>query len=358
MKKMALAVAVSAFMLAPAAAAQAAPSRASQGAVYTLTNSADGNAVVAFNRADNGALTPAGTYPTDGLGGPLGSGHAIVVSNDGRTVVAVNAGSNSITVFRARHDRLDLVATVPSQGVGPTSVTVHDDLVYVLNAASLSITGFRLARGMLQPVVGSAQPLGATASTPSQIQFTNDGRTVVVDSRGSNTFDAFRIAPNGSASPAVTTDAIAAAPFGFDFDRAGHLLTSNANLGNGTSGASSYDVHADGVLTPNGGAVSSGQAAACWLAAAQDWAYTTNAGSGSIGRFSVAPDGELSLTGTTMIAAGAHPLDEDATKNQHELYVLADGLHEIIGYQIEHDGSLTPVATAGVPVGAGGLAAY
>ena len=61
------------------------------------------------------------------------------------------------------------------------------------------------------------------------------------------------------------------------------------------SGATSYDVSRNGILTPNGGPVSSGQAAACWLAAAGHFAYTTNAGSGSIGRFAIAPDGSLSL---------------------------------------------------------------
>jgi 6-phosphogluconolactonase (cycloisomerase 2 family) len=343
--------------LAPAAA-QAAASDASQGAVYTLTNSAAGNAVVAFARAEDGSLTRNGTYPTGGAGGALGSGHAIVVSSDGHTVAAVNAGSNSIAVFHADKGGLARIATVPSNGLRPTSITVHDDLVYVLNAGSLSIAGFRVSGADVVAVPGSVRPLGATAATPSQVQFTPDGGAVVVDSRGSSTFDSFLIGADGSAGPAVTTNAVAAAPFGFDFDRAGHLLTSNVNLGNGTSGASSYDVAGDGTLTPNGGGVISGQAAACWLAAAGAWAYTTNAGSGSIGRFAVSPSGALSLTGTTVIGAGAHPLDEDATKNQHELYVLVDGFHEIRGYRVERDGSLTQVAAAAVPVDAAGLAAY
>lgn len=272
--------------------------------------------------------------------------------------MAVNAGSNSITVFRATKSGLDRIATVASNGIRPTSVTVHDDLVYVLNAGSLSIAGYRVGDAGVTPIAGSIQSLGLTAATPSQIQFTNDGAVVVVDSRGSSTFDSFLIGEDGSASTAVTTNAVAAAPFGFDFDRAGHLLTSNANLGNGSSGASSYDVGADGVVSPDGGGVSSGQAAACWLAAAHGWAYTTNAGSGSIGGFSVAPDGGLSLSSTTSIGAGSHPLDEDATKNEQMLYVLADGFHQIVGYRIERDGTLTAVETVPVPVGAGGLAAY
>jgi hypothetical protein len=42
-------------------------------------------------------------------------------------------------------------------------------------------------------------------------------------------------------------------------------------------------------VTANGPAVPTDQAAACWLAAAGDFAYTDNAGSGSIGEFAVAP---------------------------------------------------------------------
>jgi hypothetical protein len=56
------------------------------GAVYTMTNAPSGNAVVAFRRHRDGSLTPAGTFPTGGAGSGagLGSGHAVVVSEDGR----------------------------------------------------------------------------------------------------------------------------------------------------------------------------------------------------------------------------------------------------------------------------------
>jgi 6-phosphogluconolactonase len=350
-------LAIAAIVAALATVGQAGAASDSVHAVYTMTNSVAGNAVLAFTRAEDGSLTPAGEYATGGIGGPLGSGHSIVVSRNGHDVVAVNAGGDSISAFDARHGRLRLVATVPSNGSRPTSLTIHDDLVYVLNAGSLSIAGFRLDGDALTPIAGSVQALGVGASVPSQIQFTNDGKVIVVDERGSNTIDTFVIGRGGVAGAANSTPAVAAAPFGFDFDRQGHLLSSNANLGNGTSGASSYDVAADGTVTANGGGVSSGQAAACWLATAQGWAYTTNAGSGSIGRFAVATDGTLSLSGTTVVGPGAHPLDDDVTKNEKELYVLVDGFHQIVGYRIEHDGSLTQISSAPVPVGAAGVAA-
>ena len=53
------------FALSGAGAAAAA---GDNGAVYTLTNSAAGNAVAIFNRAADGTLTPAGSVSTGGLG--------------------------------------------------------------------------------------------------------------------------------------------------------------------------------------------------------------------------------------------------------------------------------------------------
>ena len=98
-------------------------------------------------------------------------------------------------------------------------------------------------------------------------------------------------------------------------------------------------------------------AAACWLAAAGHFAYTTNAGSGSIGRFAIARDGSLSLIGTTVVGAGSTPLDNAATHDQKYMYVLLGGSHKIVGYRVGHDGDLTQVASVDVPVGAAGQAA-
>jgi 6-phosphogluconolactonase len=316
--------------------------------------------VLAYSRAADGTLTPAGAYPTGGVGGALGSGHPIVASRNGRVVVAVNAGSNSITAFAAGAQGLRPIDTVPSNGLRPTSVTIDGDIVYVVNAGSLSIAGFRVEKNGLAPIAGSVQPLGAGAANVSQIQFDNSGKVLVVDERGSNTFDAFVVDAHGVAGPPITTQAAAGGPFGFDFDRANHLLASNTNLGGafaGMAGASSYDVAKDGTLAPNGSGVPSGQTASCWLAAAKHWAYTTNAGSGSIGVFTVAGDGTMTLTDTVALGAGAHPLDDDATKSGDDLYVLVDGFHELAGFHVEHDGSLTPTGSVPVPAGAAGVAA-
>jgi 6-phosphogluconolactonase (cycloisomerase 2 family) len=202
------------------------------------------------------------------------------------------------------------------------------------------------------------RPLGSGTSTPSQIQFDKTGQVLIVDERGSSTIDTFVVDEHGVAGPARTTSSDAGGPFGFDVNSRGNILFSAVALSGGQmSGATSYDVSRNGVLTPNGVPVSSSQSAACWLAAAGQFAYTTNAGSGSLGRFSVARDGSLSLLGTTVLGGTSHPLDEGVSRDQQFLYVLVDGFNEVDGYRVQPDGGLREVTSVMVPTGAAGVGA-
>src|SRR4051812_28634978 len=74
---------------------------ASTGVVYTETNSATGNAVHRLDRAADGSLNFVATYRTGGRGtsAGLGSQGAVALSDDGRTLAAVDAGSNDVAVF-------------------------------------------------------------------------------------------------------------------------------------------------------------------------------------------------------------------------------------------------------------------
>jgi hypothetical protein len=87
----------------------------------------------------------------------------------------------------------------------------------------------------------------------------------------------------------------------------GRLLVSDAALTTGQNNATSYDVARDGTVTANGPAVPIDQAAACWLAAAGGFAYTANAGSGSIGSYAVAPGGTLTALASTLVENNPAP---------------------------------------------------
>ena len=332
------------------------------GSVYTLTNAPGGNAVAVFGQAKDGTLTPQGTFATggNGTGAGLGSQGAVILGEDGHELFAVNAGSDSISYFKVAHDGLELQDTVASGGVRPISLTVHDDLLYVLNAGGAgNITGFVVKHGELSPLAGSTRPLGAGGSGPAQVSFTPNGKVLVVTEKSSNTIDTYVVGKHGVAGSPTVNTAVGGTPFGFDFDEHGNLLTSNA-----TGSASSYDVAKDGAVSVLSGAVPTFQGAPCWLVASKNgrYAYTANAGSGTISGFSVHHDGALTLLDPSGVSgnlgAGSHPLDESVTGDGRFLHVLVDGTHSLGTFRIAHDGSLTFVGTiGGLPAGAIGLAA-
>src|ERR1043165_1941400 len=78
----------------------AAQSDNTPGVVYTLTNQVAGNSVAVFDRAADGSRTSAGIVSTGGTGtgAGLGSQGALALSRDGQWLLAVNAGSNDISV--------------------------------------------------------------------------------------------------------------------------------------------------------------------------------------------------------------------------------------------------------------------
>src|SRR5437763_5911745 len=230
----ALTVAVAAVAV-PAAASAADTAR---GAVYTLTNSASGNAVAAFTRGADGSLVPTATYATGGVGtgANLGSQGALALSDNGKRLFAVNAGSNSISELAVRNDGLELVTTFDSNGVLPISIALHKNLLYVLDAGSASITGFRVdGVGRVAAIDGSTQPL--LGSSPAQVAFWPDGSVLAVTEKGSRTIDTFAVDNGGRTQPGVSSPSAGVTPFGFAFDALGRAYVSEAG-----GSASSYAV--------------------------------------------------------------------------------------------------------------------
>ena len=349
-----------AALLLTAATAGAAGKSHGDGFVYTLTNSAAGNAVAVFSRGADGTLTADGTIPTGGLGtgANLGSQGSLILS--GHKLFAVNAASNSISFFRVRPNGLELQTVVPSGGTLPTSLTVHGHVLYVLNAGGAgNITGFTVRHDALLPLAGSTQPLGAGSAGPAEVAFSPDGKTLVVTEKASSTIDTYPVDDHGFAGAPIVNAAAGHTPFGFAFDKRGDVLTSDA-----AGSASSYAVAKNATLSVISGAVPAFQAAPCWLVTSTDgrYAYTANAGSGTISGFAVGHDGTLTLitpggaTGT--LGAGTHPLDEAASRDGKFLHTLVDGTHSVGTFRIGHDGGLTLVGTTGgLPAGDVGLAA-
>lgn len=337
------------------------------GVVFSQTNAPGGNAVHAFDRAADGTLTSAGVYPTggNGTGAGLGSQGAVTLSDDGRFLLAVNAGSNEISAFAVAGDRLSALNTVSSGGVMPISVTVHDDLVYVLNAGgSGGIAGFHLGKSGLSPIAGSVQPLSSAAAGPAQISFTPDGDALVVTEKAANAIATYTVGADGRAQGPTVTPSAGQTPFGFAFAHRSLLVVSEAFGGAvDASAASSYSVN-DASLSLRSASVPTTETAACWFVVTPNgkYAYAANAGSGSVSGYRVGTDGRLALltadgrTGVT--GAGSGPSDEALSRNGQYLYVLTNGARAIMAFSIAADGSLSNIgAASGLPAGMVGLAA-
>jgi 6-phosphogluconolactonase (cycloisomerase 2 family) len=334
--------------------------------VFVQTDDPTGNQVVAYERAPDGTLTPAGTYDTGGLGGVLNGSVVDHLASQGSLtydpahalLYAVNAGSNTVSVFSVSGDTLSLDQVVGSGGQFPVSVAVRGNLVYVLNALGTGgIQGFQWSGGRLVPVAGSNRNLGLTipgdttqfTHTPGQIAFSPDGTALVVTTKASsNAIDVFHVGPFGlpSAAPVVNSEP-GTVPFAVTFDAAGHLVVSNA----GTNALASY------TLRPNGSttlldAVGTGAAATCWVASARGYLYASNAGSATVSTFVTSVPGALTLLGSTPTDPGT--VDAASTMYGRYLYVQTGGNGIVDGFRVGADGRLTSEGSVTVPGAAGG----
>jgi 6-phosphogluconolactonase (cycloisomerase 2 family) len=356
--------AVAGSTLVTAAAATAAPGRAGHRtgdahAVFVQTNAESGNAILVYRRDAHGTLTRVDRVPTGGLGGsepgavvdPLASQGSLTYDGRHHLLYAVNAGSDTLTVFRVHGTRLARREVIGTGGHLPVSVGVARDVVYVLNAGGDgSVSGYRVRDGRLTRIAGSTRSLslGNPAappflSSPSQVVVTPDARTVLVATKTHGTIVGFRLSGHGwpSTHPLVTSAPDGSVPFALDFDRGGHLLVAGA-----AGGALSYDVEGNGALTPLSGFVANGQAATCWTALAHGYLYAANAGSATISSY-VDRHGVLSLLAPSGVAAqtDAGPVDLAASPDGRFLYQLATGAGAVDEYRVGADGSLTRIGT-------------
>lgn len=266
-----------------------------------------------------------------------------MLSEEHRWLIAVNAGSHEVSIFRVMPDSLELVNKVDSGGVFPVSVTIFHDLVYVLNAGgSPNITGFSLShRGELTPLTSSTRSLGAGGF--AQIGFDPRGEKLVITDKADNKILVYSVGQDGLPSmTAVTSPSFGLTPFGFIFDQRGHLLVVEA----GTNAVSSYKIMADDILQVISGSVPNGQKAACWIAGNKRGdVFTDNPGTHTVSAYSLmAGQGSLVLLNGAA-GTGNTPLDMSITTNGRFLYSLDPTNGTIDMFQIEPDGSLTSLGT-------------
>jgi 6-phosphogluconolactonase len=340
------------------------------GAVYTASNSAAGNAVLMFDRSADGTLTLVNAFGTggNGSGNGLGNQGGLVMTADGKFVLAVNAGSHDVSVLRTTQNGLMLVDRKPSGGQRPISVTVQGRLVYVLNHGSFaggsdSVVGFRLSRdGVLTQIAGSTRGLSTAATGPAQVELSPDGANLVVTEKDTNRIDVFAVEDTGLLGTLTTYASSGMTPFGFAFGKHDQFFVSEAFGGAPNASAiSSYQLTGSAAIGVVSASVPTTETAACWVTVSGDgrFLYTTNAASGTISGYRIQPDGTIALldsdgvTGTT----GGGVADVTLTSNGRYLYALRSGAGAIAAFRIEEHGGLTSLGSFMLPGGANGIVA-
>jgi 6-phosphogluconolactonase len=339
--------------------------------VYLDDNTTVANTIAAFDRHADGSLTTLPGSPFNAGGAGTGSGlasqGAIQTTDDGRFLVAVDAGSNQVSVLRIKRDgSLKPVpgGVVSSGGSLPVSVTIHRDLAYVANAADggSNYTGFRLGeQGSLTPIAGSTYAL-PDGSQPGDVFFNGDGTKLVGTRVNSSLIDSFTVGDNGrlTAAPGSPFAAQGLGPFGSEFrpTNPDQLFVSNAHNGGVNLGTvSAFDDAADGTLSSIGSSpFADNQNAPCWVEISHDgqFLFTVNTASGTISRYSIAGNGALTLIGSTAVSqsGGVGAVDARLTPDGGTLYVNESRVASVAGFAVD-GGTLTELQSSPTPLPAG-----
>lgn len=345
--------------------------RARANMVYMMTNNEVMNQIIAFYMDMNGMLTFVGSYPTYGRGtgikkvstatandgiDPLTSQGALTLSRDGRFLLAVNAGSHSISSFIITDSGAPVLVDVkPSGGAQPNSIGMFGNLLYVSNVGNeannfaSNITGFHISdNGSLTPISGSTHSLSTFNAQPAQVLFTPDGSKIVVTEFTSDHISVFHVNKNGTVTGPIVNDSYGQGPLGAYFLSSGILLVTEA----GSNALSSYSLSNDGILHVISGSVPNGYKTACWVVTTKDerFAYTTNTLSGTISTYQIDPNGALSvvshITSTPPDTAPGTPIDVGVSRDGRHFYTLNGNQGTVSVFNIQNDGSLVRMQVA------------
>lgn len=356
------AVAAGVFVATVPAQAAGEEGDASTHGVFVQTNDLNANSIAAFRRNGDGTLTFVTSYATGGRGGreagsasdPLASQGSLQLLPEQGLLLAVNAGSNSVSAFQVSGDTLSLTQVVPSGGQFPTGLAVHDNLLYVLNAGGEgAVSGYRIEGGRLHEIAGSTRSLQLGndpnpffLKSPAQAGFTPGGDHLIVTTKTHNTVEVFSVEEDGRLSAAPVINQASPVPFAFVFDGAGRMVLNLA----GSSALETFTVNPDNTITPVSAPVSDTRTALCWITQARGYEYASNTGSGDVSQFRLAADGSVVLV--SAIAAPNIPGATDmAAAGGQFLYVQSGATGTVHAFAIGAGGSLIPIQVATVPGG-------
>ena len=356
-------------LAATAATASAAPTSPIVGHAYVDGNTPVANTVAELDRHADGSLTPTPGSPFAaggaGSGAGLASQGAIQSAYNGRYLLAVDAGSNQISVLRVGFNGVptEVGAPVSSGGIDPNSIAVHGNLVYVANSGSPNYTGFRLTPfGSLLPISNSTVTV-ASGSALGDVLFNSTGTQLVGTEVTSSEIDSFSVRWDGrlQAAPGSPYAGQGLGQIGAEFNPANpsQLFVSNAHNGTGLGTVSSYHLGFFGSLIPvSASPFADDQTAPCWVEVSQDGRYlfAVNTGSKNVSSYSISPFGQLTLISSFPInGSTGGDIDARLSPDGRSLLIVG-GKSDVVSAFAVNGGTLTEYPSSPTPLPAGELA--
>lgn len=337
--------------------------------LYSMTNERK-NKIVVFEREFDGTISFRGSFITGGEGtavsqtDPLGSQGSIIVFPYESLLFNVNAGDNTISSFRIIGDKLVLKDVVSSHGIMPNSLAILDRNLYVTNVGDnthpSNVAGFHIREN------GTLEFISVTAFSnpnvsPGSIASCHCEDKLVVSEKGTNLLSVFTVRDDGTLTTPVENPSNGTTPFG-SVCASGILYVAEA----GPNALSSYDVLRNSRLSVISGSVKNGQSATCWVSITpeQNFAYTSNAGNGTISQYKINANNSLTLIETVPSTPGINggPLDSALDDEGNHFYVLNGSQGSISVFKIQKNGHLRLIQiyqnTHLPKVGAQGLAIF
>lgn len=302
--------------------------------VYSISNKADGNTIVAYDRGEDGTFSAPVEYPTRGIGtgdleipaleknddhplangdDPLISANALISVMDGRYLAAVNPGDQSVSLMRVAEDgSLAFSGRAQSSDRFPISLASSGNLIAVASVGNSNGEGsIGLLRitddGQLEVVENSRRDL---AARPSTISFAQGGKFLVVNELVTGKVNVFEFSRGALSadkvavinSPRDSAGRFHAIPVGFaireeegrstilmsearfltpefglrTLEQGGRFVVQSPLYTWQTGSTSSYHLEADGSIelvsgdVLTGASIEGGQIANCWVALSPD----------------------------------------------------------------------------------------
>ena len=342
------------------------PGGGAEHVVFVQTDNTSGNQVVAYDRARRRPPHPRRTRTTPAVGGVLNGSVVDHLASQGSLtydqahglLYAVNAGSNTVSVFSVHGDQLRLRQVVESGGIfpGQRGRARRSGLRAQRRGwrKRLRGTGCRAAapsRSRVDPVPRPHDPdrHDQFTHTPGQVVFSPDGSQLVVTTKANgNDIDVFGVEPIGRLSRhRWSTPSPAPYP-------SGSPSTAGAPRGRRGRHQRAGDIHASTRTgrRPSSTPLATGQAATCWVLRAGRSSSPPTPAANSVSGYQVSAGGQLTLLGATATDPGT--VDASASADGRFLYVQTGGTGSSTSSGVNADGTLTDLGSVTVAGAAGG----